>query len=286
MTTTGSGLRIFGLLMVMCWGCSSGGSGGGSGAAGKTGSAGTTAGASGTSGGAGTTGVSGASGGAGTTGVGGTIGAAGASGGAGATGSAGMAGAAGASGGAGATGAGGAAGSTSDGGAGATGSDAGANKDAGGFTLTSTSLKAVDGGLVFPAASSAPMNQSPALMWSGAPAGTLSFALSMYDASAKNTHFVLWDIAPTETMLPANLPRGAMPTIPVGATWKSAFGGTPGYEGPGGGTINNYELVLWALKVAKLDVGNMTLNQIHSTLLPAQSLGSAQILAKGTRNGL
>jgi hypothetical protein len=30
----------------------------------------------------------------------------------------------------------------------------------------------------------------------------------------------------------------------------------------------------------------MSLNQIHSTLLPMQSLGSAQILAKGTRNGL
>ena len=132
------------------------------------------------------------------------------------------------------------------------------------------------------------MNQSPALMWSGAPAGTLSFALSMYDATAKNTHFVLRDISPTEAMmmLPANLPRGAMPTIPAGASWMSAFGGTPGYEGPGGGTVNNYELVLWALKVAKLDVGNMTLNAIHSTLLPAQSLGSAQILAKGTRNGL
>ena len=72
----------------------------------------------------------------------------------------------------------------------------------------------------------------------------------------------------------------------AGATWMSAFGGTPGYEGPGGGTVNNYELVLWALKVAKLNVTGMNLNQIHSTLLPAQSLASAPIYAKGTRNGL
>jgi phosphatidylethanolamine-binding protein (PEBP) family uncharacterized protein len=180
----------------------------------------------------------------------------------------------------------GAAGATPDGGAGATGAGGSTNTDGGAFTLTTTSLKMVDGGLVFPAASSAPMNQSPALMWTGAPAGTLSFALTMYDASAMNTHFILYDIAANETMLPANLPRGAMPTSPVGASWKSAFGGTPGYEGPGGGTINNYQLVLWALKVAKLDIGTMSLNQIHSTLLPMQSLGSAQILARGTRNGL
>jgi len=143
---------------------------------------------------------------------------------------------------------------------------------------------------VFPAAQSAPMNQSPELAWTGAPAGTMSYALTIYDATAKNTHFVLYDIASTETMLPANLPRGAMntgaTTNPAGAIWKSAFGGTPGYEGPGGGGINNYEVVLWALKVAKLDIGTMTLNQIHMTLLPAQSLGNAQILAKGTRGGL
>ncbi|HEV3031371.1 MAG TPA: hypothetical protein VG319_06990 [Polyangia bacterium] len=43
---------------------------------------------------------------------------------------------------------------------------------------------------------------------------------------------------------------------------------------------------LWALKVAKLNPGNMSLNQMHTTLLSAQKLGSAQILAKGTRGGL
>jgi hypothetical protein len=74
-------------------------------------------------------------------------------------------------------------------------------------------------------------------------------------------------------MLPADLPRGAMPAMPAGAKWISAFGGTPGYEGPGGGSVDDYELVLWAIKTAHLDVGTMTLNQIHSTLLPTQSSG-------------
>ncbi|HVR02151.1 MAG TPA: hypothetical protein VMT47_08470 [Polyangia bacterium] len=158
--------------------------------------------------------------------------------------------------------------------------------DGGALTFTTTSLKMLNGGLVFPSASSAPMNQSPDFSWSGAPAGTLSYAISMYDATLKNTHWILWDIPPSIAMLPANLPRGANPTTPAGAMQKSAFGGTPGYEGPGGGGIDNYELELWALKVAKLNVGPLSLNQMRTALLPAQKLGSAQILAKGTRNGL
>jgi hypothetical protein len=77
-----------------------------------------------------------------------------------------------------------------------------------------------------------------------------------------------------------------MPATPAGAIWKSAFGGTPGYEGPGGGGVNTYELQLWALKVAKLEIGNMNLNQIYTNLLPTQKLGSAIVTARGTRNGL
>ncbi|HEY2729306.1 MAG TPA: hypothetical protein VGK52_05145 [Polyangia bacterium] len=228
-----------------------------------SGAAGATAGASGSAGAAGGQGTAGSA-----------QGQAGAQGGAGATGGAGTTGAAGAN---------------TDG-----GGDAPADKpstdgpagDGGALTFTTTSLKMLNGGLAFPAASSAPMNQSPDFSWAGAPAGTLSYAISMYDATLKNTHWILWDIPPSIAMLAANLPRGANPTTPAGAMQKSAFGGTPGYEGPGGGGIDNYELELWALKVAKLDVGNMSLNQMRMTLLPAQKLGSAQILAKGTRNGL
>jgi Raf kinase inhibitor-like YbhB/YbcL family protein len=252
----------------------------GSGNAGTSASAGTSGSQAGSSGsgaaGTGAAGTGTAGSGAAGTGAGGAAG--------GATGAAGTGGATGA---AGTTGA---AGSKNDGGTDAVvdkpAGEGGAKTDGGSLTLTTTSLKMADGGLVFPPASSAPMNMSPALAWTGVPAGTLSFALSMYDATAKNTHWILWNIAPTETGLPANLPRGAMPTIPVGSTQMSAFGGMPGYEGPGGGGINNYEIELWALKVATLPVGNMTLNVIHSTLLPAQKIESAQILAKGTRNGL
>jgi len=270
-------LQTLGLVVAMTagWGCSSGGSGNSTGGAGKSGGAGSgTAGA----GVAGATGAAGSGTGGAGTGGGGTTGAAGAGG---TTGVAG-AGAAGA----GAAGATGAAGSTSDGGAGTGAAGSQGNADAGTFTLTSTSLKATDGGLVFGAAQSAPMNQSPELSWTTPPAGTMSLAWTIYDLTMKNTHFILYDIPVTPMMLPENLPRGAMPTMPAGAKWISAFGGTPGYEGPGGGATDDYEIVLWAIKDTHLNVGTMSLNQLHSTLLPMQSLGKAQLLAKGKRNGL
>ena len=153
-----------------------------------------------------------------------------------------------------------------------------------GISFWGTALK-----VTFPFASQSSTqtrSKTPSFQWSGAPVGTLSYAWTIKDLTANNVHFILYDIAPTFAMLPENLPRGAMPTMPAGAIWKSAFGGTPGYEGPGGGGVNNYELQLWALKVAKLDIGTMNLNQIYMTLLPMQKLDSAKLMARGTRNGL
>jgi len=130
------------------------------------------------------------------------------------------------------------------------------------------------------------MNQSPALAWDGVPAGTMSFAISMFDATMRNTHWILWDIPMSTMMLPANLPRGAMPATPAGATQKSAFGGTPGYEGPGAGP-GNYEIELWALNVAKLpaNIASQSLNTMHMTGLASVKIASVKILARGQRNG-
>jgi Raf kinase inhibitor-like YbhB/YbcL family protein len=130
------------------------------------------------------------------------------------------------------------------------------------------------------------MNQSPALAWTGAPAGTMSFAISMFDATMRNTHWILWDIPADTTMLPANLPRGAMPAMPAGATQKSAFGGTPGYEGPGAGP-GSYEIEIWALNVAKLpaNIAGMSLNAMHTVGLGTVKISSVKLLARGQRNG-
>ena len=154
------------------------------------------------------------------------------------------------------------------------------------FTLKSSTLVMMGANLAFPASASAPMNQSPELSWTNPPAGTMSFALTIYDLGMQNTHFVLSNISADTTMLPANLPRGAMPTIPAGATWKSAFGGTPGYEGPGAGP-STYEIELWALNVAKLpaNIASQSLNMMHSTGLNTVKIASVKLTVKGQRNG-
>ncbi|MEA2700420.1 MAG: hypothetical protein QOI66_4691 [Myxococcales bacterium] len=156
----------------------------------------------------------------------------------------------------------------------------------GALTFKSSTLTMMGNNLALPASASAPMNQSPALAWDGVPAGTMSFAISMFDATMKNTHWILWDIPVSTMMLPANLPRGAMPTNPAGATQKSAFGGTPGYEGPGAGP-GNYEIELWALNVAKLpaNIASQSLNTMHTTGLASVKIASVKIMARGQRNG-
>ncbi|HEY2904061.1 MAG TPA: YbhB/YbcL family Raf kinase inhibitor-like protein [Polyangia bacterium] len=249
-------------MSLLTLGCSSGGGSGGSGGTNGSGGASGTGGA-----GTGGSGTGGASGTGGSTGTGGT-------------------------------GTGGSGGSVVDASVDASGdanggmdtasNDSGTDVVAGPLTMTSTSLKMMGPNLVFPAANSAPMNMSPALAWTGVPAGTLSFAISMYDVTMTNTHWILWDIPASLTMLPAGLPRGAMPTNPAGASQKDAFNNTAGWEGPGGGSVDNYELEIWALNVAKLpnSIAGQSLNTMHSTGLATAKIASFTIKAQGKVNGL
>ena len=133
------------------------------------------------------------------------------------------------------------------------------------------------------------MNQSPPLAWTGVPDGTLSFAVSLYDRTEMNTHWIMWDIPATERMLPGMLAGGTMPAFPPGSSQKAAFAGTNnGYRGPGAAGVNTYEIELWALRVAKLPAATagQPLNTIIGTVLPANRIASVKITAKGTMGGL
>jgi Raf kinase inhibitor-like YbhB/YbcL family protein len=99
-------------------------------------------------------------------------------------------------------------------------------------------------------------NHSPALAWKGAPAGTKSFALTLYDPDAPTGsgwwHWVVFN-------LPADarrLAEGPAP-LPAGAVQGRTDFGTPGYGGacpPVGGKPHRYVFTLYALDVATLDV--------------------------------
>ena len=100
---------------------------------------------------------------------------------------------------------------------------------------------------------------SPLLVWTNAPAGTLSFVLHMHDpdvARNKTTddqlHWLVWNIPGTATGLPEGVPAGA--DRPDGSHQLSASG--PVYRGPGAGAagpVHHYTFEIYALDT-KLDL--------------------------------
>jgi Raf kinase inhibitor-like YbhB/YbcL family protein len=100
---------------------------------------------------------------------------------------------------------------------------------------------------------------SPALVWSNAPAATVSLVLHMYDADASPTkgtdtqvHWLMWNMPPTLKGLPEHVPMGA--TLPDGSHQISASG--PQYRGPGApatGPLHHYMIEIYALDT-KIDV--------------------------------
>jgi len=103
-------------------------------------------------------------------------------------------------------------------------------------------------------------NVSPALAWSGAPAGTKSFALMVHDPDAPTGsgwwHWVVYNIPPGTTSLPAGAGDPKKNLMPAGALQGRTDYGTIGYGGPcpPEGAPHHYHFRLYALKVAKLEV--------------------------------
>jgi len=104
-------------------------------------------------------------------------------------------------------------------------------------------------------------NVSPSLSWSGAPAGTKTFALTVYDPDAPTGsgwwHWVVVNIPPSTTSLPkgAGTAEGAM--LPQGALQVRTDFGAPGYGGPcppQGDHPHRYVFTIHAVDLDALDV--------------------------------
>ena len=102
-------------------------------------------------------------------------------------------------------------------------------------------------------------NVSPALQWSGAPAGTKSFAVTVYDPDAPTGsgfwHWVVYNIPATATSLAEGAGSGS--GLPSGATQGMTDFGKPGYGGPcppAGDKPHHYVFTVYALKTAHLDI--------------------------------
>jgi len=156
------------------------------------------------------------------------------------------------------------------------------------FTLSSTDL--TDGGRiaeaqVFNEFGCKGGNVSPALSWSGAPAGTQSFALLVHDPDAPTGsgwwHWVVYNIPASTTSLPAGAGDPKKKLMPAGAVQGRTDYGTVGYGGPcpPPGKPHHYHFQLYALKVAKLDLPADASPAMVGFNARAQALGNAEIVA-------
>lgn len=133
--------------------------------------------------------------------------------------------------------------------------------------MTLESPAFVDGGLIPAAHAQTGRDVSPPLTWSGAPAGTATFALVVRDLDAVAPgggddllHWLVWNIPGSATSLPQGVPEGNAPEPPRGGgaaprpadrlRQMSATG--PNYRGPAApasGPPHHYVFELYALDV-------------------------------------
>jgi Raf kinase inhibitor-like YbhB/YbcL family protein len=123
-------------------------------------------------------------------------------------------------------------------------------------------------------------NVSLPLNWSDAPAGVKSFALSMVDPHpvARNwVHWLVINLPPEATSLPEGASGKKMPS---GALELNNSFGDPGYGGPQpprGTGDHPYVVTIYALNVARLDLGRQTTLAAFQKALEGKVLASASI---------
>lgn len=162
---------------------------------------------------------------------------------------------------------------------------------AAGFELDSPEIAegaVVPMGQVFDGAGCSGGNMSPALAWKDAPAGTRSFAVTVYDPDAPTGHgfyhWAVFDIPANVAALPENAGDPAANLMPQGAVQlRNGFGGY-GYGGPcppPGDPSHRYVFTVYALDVAAL--GGLDAGSPAARLdarLQSHILAAARLVAK------
>jgi len=105
-------------------------------------------------------------------------------------------------------------------------------------------------------------NRSPALEWRGAPKGTKSFAITMFDMDEHGSpsgwwHWVVYNVPGTTSRLPENAGAINSSELPTGAVQGRTDLGQDAYHGPcpgKGEPPHRYLITIYALSVEKLAV--------------------------------
>jgi hypothetical protein len=154
------------------------------------------------------------------------------------------------------------------------------------FSLTSTDVK---NGVFAPAQLGNVMgctgnNVSPQLGWTGVPAGTKSFVVTVYDPDAPTGsgwwHWVVINIPTSATQLPTGASKSAK--LPAGALETRTDFGAPGYGGPcppAGDKPHRYLFTVYAMKVDKIDLDAQSSAAMVGFMARSNSLASATFTA-------
>ena len=130
-------------------------------------------------------------------------------------------------------------------------------------------------------------NKSPDLSWANAPAGTKSFAITVYDPDAPTGsgwwHWFAIDIPANVNGIPAAAIANA--GVPAGAIELKNDYGAVGFGGacPPPGEVHRYKFTVHALGVEKLGIDGSVSNALAGFMVNANSIASSTITAVYTR---
>jgi len=164
---------------------------------------------------------------------------------------------------------------------------------AGSFTLSSAEIKpgaTIADAQIFKGFGCEGGNVSPSLAWNNAPAGTKSFALTVYDPDAPTGsgwwHWVVYNIPSSVTKLAAGAGDPKKNLLPPGAVQGNTDFGAPGYGGPCppvGDKPHHYHFTIFALDTDKLDVPPTATAAYVGFNLHAHTVGKAELTALYSR---
>jgi Raf kinase inhibitor-like YbhB/YbcL family protein len=130
-------------------------------------------------------------------------------------------------------------------------------------------------------------NVSPALAWSGAPAGTRSFALILHDPDAPTgvggfTHWIAYNIPASATGLAKGAGAADGKALPAGAMQATTSFGAAGYGGPcppAGDKPHRYVFTLYALNTDKVALPPNATQALAGFTINAAKIGTATFTA-------
>ena len=160
---------------------------------------------------------------------------------------------------------------------------------AAGFQLSSQDIKAgslIDQKFEFNGFGCSGENKSPALQWSGAPAGTKSFAVTVYDPDAPTGsgwwHWSVINLPANVSALKADAGAAGGANLPKGASHVRIDYGVAGWGGmcpPPGDKPHRYIFTVHALKNDKLEIPADATAALAGYMINANVLGKASFTA-------